>query len=1412
MKNVRRGLALLLTVAMLVSVSVVSFAEEPAENNLSVSSIEKVEENQTNEESVNDFMEEGEDVVAFNLGTWNVLVGHDAKKAEEFAESYQLFENDGSYTIQLENDAFFPYEVQFTYDGKTVRKWFETPESSVEINGHTFYVASESEKEAITQIGVWVGNKYIAAYPKEKEFTDSPISTLSLLPLEEREVNLSLRGVNRYQLMNIKVSAILSLAGITAGNSVVWIDSYDSSDSEILQQNSAINLLDKLGGGKKFTLVVGDTNQLNAGNIRYIVTVTDMNDDVFANSISIYTEKDGARKAVTPNTNSVSSYENEDRISAYLNGKVYENGTYYIGGLQLMQGNEATNSFKIYEGKFKTAEEIDAALAENPAIDVTEKLMTTDMTQENAGYQAVMKNDYFSKNFTTVNMYGDEKVIRPLRLYVSLEYAGVEAERLKCDNSHWNWDYDESSSTDVDTFIFSLGTSCSASKTHFLQLKYYTAEGTEDNSKVTKAVLGHFNSLEEAENANRPDIKEWLFSNIGYDAIYAGKGVDFTVFAEDAVYKITVIAEGEYVPAEDKDKLNEGSSDTYFNVKSAAELENAYVVPREHDSYFDAGYQTVLYLDDVDSSALRPTFRTGYGAHIYSGHNGSAGVRQESGVTVADFSNGAVKYAAASENGKELRNYFVTFQKKQTGGAKLFVNGINGDDGATREVFLTSAQKNIHDIFIANIGDQPLTGLNVRLKAHDTVMLDDYWTVGGTGNDTLAAFTTTRKADGVEYGELPNVAKIRLVPNSNIEGEIDDDLIISADGQEDVVIHLTGHAGDPRLTTEEIPDAVKYVPYGVQILHNNKYDWNKVTMKIESGSLPEGVTLKPNGEIYGVPKETGTFKFSVRMKNSDSRFKDQTATYTLNVKENTNENVDAAADVGYTIKQRLGTRIGDEDVITEIKDEVFVSNGELGEFVGFWLNGEKLTEGVDYDKESGSTRITIRSQTFKNKAKKSGTNTIAAEFRVDGNAQKALKRTPQNFTMNVKNSGNSGNSGTSHGSSNKSNSSSSANQPNKNTVAEQPIVETPTTIIETIEVPAAEGIAAAENDAVQSAMNRAMEKDNQTEEKELIQIALKVTGLGTVEDEVKIVVPEDTVNRIAKEENASMKLDAGKLGSLTLSHTALQAVADAGKGDLTVSLKRRDNTVETTFVKGEKRLSEINGGVKIAFGGLNDGEVIVLIKTDGAEEIVKKSVVADGNVYALISGSGTVKVIYNAKEFADVAKTDWYYKAVNFVNGRELFVGINDREFAPNMEMNRAMLAAVLHRLENGEAVATASSFKDVLANQWYTDDIAWAESNGIISGYGNGLFGVEDKITIEQLAMILYRYAGYIGIDTVERGKITKFHDAAEISLWANDAVRWAVGTGLLNGDGTNLNPKAKATRAQVAAVMMRFIENMVK
>ena len=159
------------------------------------------------------------------------------------------------------------------------------------------------------------------------------------------------------------------------------------------------------------------------------------------------------------------------------------------------------------------------------------------------------------------------------------------------------------------------------------------------------------------------------------------------------------------------------------------------------------------------------------------------------------------------------------------------------------------------------------------------------------------------------------------------------------------MITLTGNAGDLKLTTDTIPEAVKYVPYAVQILHNNKYSWNTVTLEMISGSLPAGVILKSNGELYGVPKEAGTFTFEVKMTNSDDRFGSSNATYTLEVKENTNINVDASTDNGYDVSKRVGIRIGNDDVVTVITDHEFITEGIISEFVGFWLNGELVNSG-----------------------------------------------------------------------------------------------------------------------------------------------------------------------------------------------------------------------------------------------------------------------------------------------------------------------------------------------------------------------------------------------------------------------------------------------------------------------------------
>ena len=176
------------------------------------------------------------------------------------------------------------------------------------------------------------------------------------------------------------------------------------------------------------------------------------------------------------------------------------------------------------------------------------------------------------------------------------------------------------------------------------------------------------------------------------------------------------------------------------------------------DTYNDEyGYQTLfLNSSTVDLSQLKPVFSTS------SDENGTTkvyvGSEQKSGESIQDFSKGTVQYTA-SYNNQTPRNYWVTFAKKEAG-ARLFVNGPS-----EREVLLTAQYGNKHDILIANIGDAKLTGLKVELNATH-VKLDDYWTVGGDGNDTLAPFTTTEKDYSLDYGELANLARIRLLPSA----------------------------------------------------------------------------------------------------------------------------------------------------------------------------------------------------------------------------------------------------------------------------------------------------------------------------------------------------------------------------------------------------------------------------------------------------------------------------------------------------------------------------------------------------------------------------------------------------------------------------------------------------------------------
>lgn len=177
----------------------------------------------------------------------------------------------------------------------------------------------------------------------------------------------------------------------------------------------------------------------------------------------------------------------------------------------------------------------------------------------------------------------------------------------------------------------------------------------------------------------------------------------------------------------------------------------------------------------------------------------------------------------------------------------------------------------------------------------------------------------------------------------------------------------------------------------------------------------------------------------------------------------------------------------------------------------------------------------------------------------------------------------------------------------------------------------------------------------------------------------------------------------------------------------------------------------------------------------------------------------------------DVPEDAWYYSSVQEAVCRGLFNGVSAHRFRPDYTMTRAMLVTVLWRYAGSPKEGT-NTFTDVKAGQWYTDAVAWAAKNKVVDGVGNQRFAPDDTITREQMAAILYRYATYAGFDTSARTELSTFADNAGISAWAAEAMQWCVAEGFIGGmtqgGSLILDPQGSATRAQVAAILVRFIQ----
>lgn len=213
-----------------------------------------------------------------------------------------------------------------------------------------------------------------------------------------------------------------------------------------------------------------------------------------------------------------------------------------------------------------------------------------------------------------------------------------------------------------------------------------------------------------------------------------------------------------------------------------------------------------------------------------------------------------------------------------------------------------------------------------------------------------------------------------------------------------------------------------------------------------------------------------------------------------------------------------------------------------------------------------------------------------------------------------------------------------------------------------------------------------------------------------------------------------------------------------------------------------------------------DGERLKLTENrDGTYSFTMPNGAA--NVYARFSGSGL--------PFADVPSGSWYYDDIAYVYDAGLMTGLTATAFGPNLSTTRGMIVTILWRMENEPAAKHGCPFADVRRGSYYEQAIAWASENGIVTGFDSSTFAPDRAITREQLAAILFRFAAYRGMDAVTlRENLSSFQDQAAISAYAVSALNWAVGEGLMQGTGDKLEPTGNATRAQVAAMLRRFIQ----
>ena len=299
-------------------------------------------------------------------------------------------------------------------------------------------------------------------------------------------------------------------------------------------------------------------------------------------------------------------------------------------------------------------------------------------------------------------------------------------------------------------------------------------------------------------------------------------------------------------------------------------------------------------------------------------------------------------------------------------------------------------------------------------------------------------------------------------------------------------------------------------------------------------------------------------------------------------------------------------------------------------------------------------------------------------------------------------------------------------------------------------------------------------------------------------------------------------------GTVTLDADALAAL-DLHK-DVAVSLTGASLSAAQQRALGSQAATATLASASVTVDGAAAsypaGSVRASIPVRAADDLTAWSLAEDGTISAVGGAWDAQQQTYTFDvvsgvtaiarfPFTDVPAGSWYYGAAAYAYNNGLFAGTTATTFAPNVTMTRAMLVSVLWRLAGEPAPKGTNTFADVLDGTWYTDAVTWAAENGVVAGIGSGRFDPTGAVTREQTAVILFNYAQSKGYDVSARADLSVFPDAGSVSGWAQEALAWANASGLISGavrgTQTILDPQGSASRAQVAMILMGYVEHVV-